>query len=91
MVGRSAAKNPDVTFVGVAAQDQIPAMKQFVDKYSLDGFTQLADTDASIWAKFGITHQPAYAFIRSDGSINVVKSGLSETELTQRVSSLSSR
>jgi thiol-disulfide isomerase/thioredoxin len=90
-VARTAAANPGVTFVGVAAQDQIPAMKEFVDKYSVGGFTHLADTDASIWAKFGVTYQPAYAFVGSDGSIDTVKSGLSEPELTERVTSLADR
>ncbi|MGV9799362.1 protein disulfide oxidoreductase [Mycobacterium sp. NPDC003449] len=90
-VARAAADNPGVTFVGVAAQDQVPAMKEFVDKYSVGGFTQLADTDAAVWARFGVTYQPAYAFIGSDGNIDTVKSGLSESELTERVTSLADR
>ena len=87
-VGRTAAANPGVTFVGVAAQDEVPAMQEFVDKYSVGGFTHLADTDAAVWARFGITYQPAYAFVGSDGSIDVVKSGLPEAELAERVTSL---
>lgn len=90
-VARTAAANPGVTFVGVAAQDQVSAMKEFVDKYSLGGFTHLADTDAAVWAKFGVTYQPAYAFVGSDGGIDTVKSGLSEPELTERVTALADR
>jgi hypothetical protein len=55
----------------------------------VNGFTNLADTSGSVWAKFGVTHQPAYAFIRPDGGIDVVKGPLSEPDLTQRVTALS--
>ena len=89
MVGQVAAAHPAVTFVGVAALDQLPAMRQFVDKYPVKGFTQLADTDGKVWAKFGVTHQPAYAFIGADGSVDVVKGSLAEADLTQRVTALS--
>jgi thiol-disulfide isomerase/thioredoxin len=88
MVGQVAAAHPGVTFVGVAALDQLPAMRQFVDKYPVKGFTQLADTDGKVWAKFGVTHQPAYAFIGGDGSVDVVKGSLAEPDLTQRVTAL---
>jgi thiol-disulfide isomerase/thioredoxin len=88
MMGRIAATHPVVTFVGVAGLDQLPAMQQFVVKYPVGNFTHLADTDGSVWAKFGVTHQPAFAFIRPDGGINVVKGGLSEPDLDQRVTAL---
>jgi thiol-disulfide isomerase/thioredoxin len=88
MVGRVAATHPAVTFVGVAALDKPPAMRAFVDKYPVKGFTHLADTDETVWAKFGVTHQPAYAFIRADGVIDVVRGSLSEADLTERVTAL---
>lgn len=90
MVGQVAAAHPAVRFVGVAALDQLPAMRQFVDKYPVKGFTQLADTDGKVWAKFGVTHQPAYAFIGADGGVDVVKGSLPQPDLTQRVAELSS-
>ena len=77
--------NPAVTFVGVAAQDQASAMQKFVDTYPVKGFTHLADTDGAVWANFGVTYQPAYAFIDPDGGIDVVKASLSQAELTERV------
>jgi thiol-disulfide isomerase/thioredoxin len=87
-MGQIAAAHPAVTFVGVAGLDKLPAMQQFVSKYRVNGFTQLADTDGSVWAKFGVTHQPAYAFIRPDGGIDVVKGPLSDQQLSQRVTAL---
>jgi thiol-disulfide isomerase/thioredoxin len=77
-----------VTFVGVAAQDALPAMKKFVTEYKVDGFTHLADVDAAIWTRFGVTQQPAYAFISPDGKVDVVKQQLSESGLTERLSAL---
>jgi len=91
MVGRVAAAHPGVTFVGVGGQDQIPAMKEFVDKYKASGFTELADTDGTVWANFGVTRQPAFAFIHPDGSVVLVKGPLSEADLTERVSGISNR
>jgi thiol-disulfide isomerase/thioredoxin len=91
MVGQVAATHPAVTFVGVAALDQLPAMREFVDKYPVKGFTHLADTDETVWAKFGVTHQPAYAFIRADGTVDVVKGSVPEPDLTQRVTALSTQ
>jgi thiol-disulfide isomerase/thioredoxin len=91
LVGKVAGANPGVTFVGVAAQDQIPAMQKFVAEYPVGGFTHLADTDGAVWAKFGVTSQPAYAFITADGGIDVVKGSLSESQLTERVGALSGR
>ncbi len=77
-----------VTFVGVAAQDALPAMRKFVTEYKVSGFTHLADLDAAIWTRFGVTQQPAYAFISPDGKIDVVKQQLSESALTDRVTAL---
>jgi thiol-disulfide isomerase/thioredoxin len=90
-VARAAAENPAVTFVGVGAQDQLPALQAFVTKYGVDKFTELADTDAAVWAKFGVTRQPAYAFVSRDGNLDVVRGSLSEPELATRVRTLAGR
>jgi thiol-disulfide isomerase/thioredoxin len=89
MVGQIADANPAVTFVGVAALDQLPAMQQFVAEYPVNGFAHLADTDGGVWAKFGVTHQPAYAFVDADGHVDVFRGSLSEAELTERVTAQS--
>jgi thiol-disulfide isomerase/thioredoxin len=77
-----------ITFVGVAAQDDLPAMQKFVTDYKVGGFTHVADLDAAIWTRFGVTQQPAYAFIGSDGKVDVVKQQLSESALTERLGAL---
>jgi peroxiredoxin len=91
MVGRLADAHADVTFVGVAALDQLPAMQKFVDEYPVKGFSHLADTDGAVWAKFGITQQPAYAFVSADGNIDVVRGSIPEAALTERVTALANQ
>lgn len=91
LVAGTAAANPTVTFVGVGAQDKLPALQDFATKYGVDTFTELADTDAAVWKKFGVTRQPAYAFVSPDGTVDVVKGSLTEAELSTRVKALTSQ
>lgn len=87
-VARAARTNPAVTFVGVAALDQLPAMREFVDKYDVGFFTNIADVDGAVWQRFGVTAQPAFAFVSADGSVDVVRGTLSGPALDTRISTL---
>lgn len=87
-VANVARAYPEATFVGVAALDQEPAMREFADKYDIDFFTNLADVDGAVWQRFGVTAQPAFAFVTADGSVDVVRGSLSEPALSTRVSTL---
>ncbi len=78
----------NVRFVGVAALDDVSAMKEFVQRHKLSGFTHLNDEDTKVWKKFGVTAQPAYAFISARGDIDIVTNELSEADLKQRVASV---
>src|ERR1700736_5184016 len=87
-----AAANPKVTFVGVAARSDVGAMQDFVSKYNLN-FTNLNDTDGSIWARYNVPWQPAYVFYRADGTstfVNNPTSAMSQQELAGRVAALTS-
>ena len=89
-VSQVAAANPKVTFVGVAARSDVGQMQAFVSKYNLN-FTNLNDADGSIWARFNVPWQPAYVFLRPDGSstfVNNPTSAMSEQELSDRVHAL---
>ncbi|WP_199203294.1 protein disulfide oxidoreductase [Mycobacterium sp. shizuoka-1] len=91
-VSQVAAANPQVTFVGVAARSDVAQMQAFVSKYNLN-FTTLNDADGSIWARFNVPWQPAYVFLRPDGSstfVNNPTSAMSEQELSDRVHALTS-
>lgn len=87
-VAKVARANPDATFVGVAALDQEPAMREFVDKYDVGFFTNIADVDGAVWQRFGVTAQPAFAFVGADGAVDVVRGTLGEPALSTRVSTL---
>ena len=89
-VSQVAAANPAVTFVGVAARSDPAAMQGFVSKYNLN-FTNLDDADGSIWARFNVPWQPAYLFVKSDGTssfVNNPTSAMSQQELSSRVAAL---
>ncbi|MBA3338949.1 MAG: redoxin domain-containing protein [Geodermatophilaceae bacterium] len=83
-----AAVGDEVTFVGVAGLGEIPEMQAFVDDYGVSAFTHLADVDGSIWSRFGITRQPAYAFIDASGHVEVVRGVLGESGLADKVAEL---
>ncbi|GAB3487053.1 thiol-disulfide isomerase/thioredoxin [Amycolatopsis cihanbeyliensis] len=78
----------EVTFLGVASQDEVGKMKDFVREHDLGGFTHLQDTGGEVWTRFDVTYQPAYAFISEDGTIEVVKNQLPAAELAERVDRL---
>jgi thiol-disulfide isomerase/thioredoxin len=89
-VSQVATANPKVTFVGVAARADVGQMEGFVSKYNLN-FTNLNDADGSIWARFKVPWQPAYVFLRPDGTstfVNNPTSAMSEQELSDRVQAL---
>lgn len=84
------AANPGVTFVGIATRADNAALQNFVAKYNLN-FTNINDADGSIWAKFNVPWQPAYVFIKPDGSssfVNNPTSAMSQQELSDRVAAL---
>jgi thiol-disulfide isomerase/thioredoxin len=87
-IAEAAANAKGVQFVGVAAQDQVPAMQDFVDQFELGSFPHIADTEADIWKRFGVTYQPAYAFVSSNGQIEVETDNLEDQELLDRVNAL---
>lgn len=76
------AQLPDgVTLVGVAGRADASSMQAFIDTYGVDDFEHIADVDGAVWAGFGITYQPAFAFIGEDGSVRTVPSVMSTAEI----------
>ena len=70
-----AKANPDITFI---------------DKYDTGSFTNIADVDGAVWQRFGVTAQPAFAFVGREGSVDVVRGPLPGSELAAQVADLKS-
>ncbi|SDF82121.1 Thiol-disulfide isomerase or thioredoxin [Lentzea fradiae] len=88
LVAKMAARYPKVQFVGVAAQDELAAMKKFVSDHGMDAFPSLADLDGEVWRRFGVTAQPTFAFVRPDASVELLVGSPAEEQLDARISSL---
>jgi hypothetical protein len=74
-----------VTFVGVPARDTDDEMRAFVARYGLERMTQVVDDDGSIWARFGVRAQPAWAFLPSGGEPETVYGALYDGALDERI------
>ncbi|MFS8099650.1 redoxin domain-containing protein [Lentzea alba] len=83
-----AKRHNKIQFVGVAAEDELDAMKKFVADHKMTVFPHLADLDGAVWKRFGVTAQPTFAFVRSDGSVELLTGAPTEEQLDQRVSAL---
>lgn len=88
-VAKAMAELPDdVTMIGVAGQSDVPAMQEFIDNFGVEGFEHIADVDGSVWASFGVTYQPAFAFIDADGTVTTVPGSLPRSEIVERANEL---
>ncbi|MEO8328807.1 MAG: redoxin domain-containing protein [Candidatus Nanopelagicales bacterium] len=87
-VAQSQADNSDVVFVGVAGLGEVADMRAFVDDYEVGAFEHLVDPDGSLWQRFGVVQQPAYAFVDDMGSVEVYRGALGEDGLAERVGNL---
>ncbi len=67
-VDAAAKSHPDVAFVGVAgSSSDLGSMQQFVDQHALTDFPQLADTDGSLYTRFGVSQQHTFVLVSADG------------------------
>lgn len=63
-------------------------MRDFVARHHLDFFPQVADTDGSLWQRFGVRGQPAWVFVDRQGNPTLNYGPLSEDELGSRLDAL---
>ena len=79
----------DLTFVTVAGSSrERAAMADFVADVRFDDVTNVADLSGDIWARFGVTYQPAYAFVDDSGTVEIVSGPLDEDDLGVRIDAL---
>jgi len=78
-----------IRFVGVAAQDDDDAMRDFLDRHDLAAMTTVADDDGALWSHFGVRVQPAWVFVDADGEVDRVLGELTHDQLFARLAALS--
>ncbi|MBX6390344.1 MAG: redoxin domain-containing protein, partial [Frankia sp.] len=77
-----------VRFVGVAGLGTVEEVQAFITETGLTGFPHLIDVDGRLWAGFGVTQQPALAFVTADGTVDTFQGRMSELELNHYLGKL---
>jgi len=79
-----------VAFIGIAGRDDVGPMQDFVRRYDLGFFAHAADTDGGLWAKLGVSGQPAWIFVDRAGHARLSYGALSEPQLERALDEISS-
>jgi thiol-disulfide isomerase/thioredoxin len=77
-----------VPIIGVAGRGEVAAMQEFVADTGTGGITHVNDADGSVWARFGIVAQPAFASVATDGRVQVFSGALGEAGLRDAAAQL---
>ena len=77
-----------VALIGVAGQDSLSAMRTFVEQTKAGDITHLADVNGTLWRDYGVSVQPAFAFISRDGKAQLTVGSLDERTLRAKVGEL---
>ena len=81
----AAKKNKDVEFIAVAIPGSTSDAKAAITRMGIGRLTQLVDADGSLWRRFGVVQQPAYAFVDTVGDVDVHKGGMTSTALERAI------
>jgi len=82
------ATKDKAVFIGVAGLGPTADMRAFVKDYKVGAFGHVADLDGTVWKRFGVVQQPAYAFVDDSGKVEVVRGELGEKGLADKVAEL---
>ena len=63
------------------------SMVEFVSRHGLT-FTNVRDGDGSLFARFGVPYQPAFALVAADGSVQVEQGAIGQDDLVARLEQL---
>lgn len=89
MIKEAAGTHGDrIAFVGIAGRGRTAEMRQFVEDTGIGGFPQAVDTKGGLWSGFGVTAQPAFAFVDDSGAIDVVPGTMEASDLNERLKKL---
>ena len=57
-----------MTVLGVPGRGEVDAMQAFVSDTGVGTITHVADTDGTLWNRFGVVSQPAFVFVDRSGA-----------------------
>lgn len=75
----------DANFVGVAWTGSDESFQGFIDEHGLT-FPQISDDPADVFDRFGISYQPAFVIVNTDGSTETIAGAVDEELLDQIIS-----
>ena len=78
-----------VRIFGVAWNGSEQSMQEFVAKHQLT-FGNIKDNDGLVFAQFDVAYQPAWVFIRQDGTSETNVGAMDEVTLTEMLEKLGS-
>lgn len=91
LIEAAKAAGDKVEFVGVAGRGGVDEMKAFIDETGTSTFVSVVDDDGAIWAEYGVTAQPAFAFVNQDGTVETYKGSLNAEEIADYVAKLAAK
>ncbi len=77
-----------VAILGVPGRGDVPEVQEFVADTGTGRLTHLVDADGSVWRRFGVVYQPAFALVSSDGTVRLHRGGMDEAELRAAANAL---
>lgn len=84
----AATYRDDVVLIGVPGRGSDADMQRFIDDTGTGSITHVADVGGDIWSEFGVFAQPAFAFVTTDGDVEVFVGSLGERALVERIEAL---
>ena len=78
-----------VRIIGVAWNGSEESMQEFVTKHQLT-FANIKDNDGLVFAQFDVAYQPAWVFIKQDGTSETNVGAMDEVTLTEMLEKLGS-
>lgn len=79
-----------VDVIGVASLGTVEEMKGFVADTGTGELTHLTDTSNTVWQRYGIVTQPAFAFISPDGSTETFVGAMGTEDLRRNLDEIAS-
>ncbi len=75
----------EVTIVGVAGRDEMPAIVAFVEDLGVGEFPHAVDSGGDLWRAYGVTNQPSFVFLNDDGTSVGFQGAMGVTGMSEQI------